>query len=575
MRGDAGFGIIEAVISVALLALIVVPVTRIVVTAEGASNGLHLRVEASNLATQALETAQYQTANGVSPTPGSTTTTELSGTDSFQVTVDWELAAGATSASSSICLEPPGQLSSRIWTVKVTVSWGNTSQEGQKGSVVATTLVSPAMADLADNNAAEIAVPVYTAADSATLETAQAIGVSVKGSCAGSQCATETVPSNEVTSESGNTGSSGCAVFTDLFAGAGWTYNITVTPPSPYVDPNELFYNSPANGLQFWSNVNVQANTVTVASDPDLILAPGATMYVKFNTVNFGTTVPPTSDTGVNPAPYLPISVNSDLLCSSPLAATCVLGNLTGSGVASYSFSGSQSALLYPGPTVTDVSIASVTTVKNSTSVTVASGGFPGVVAGWGVSSSSSSLPNDIASGTYVVSISGNTLTLSAAATAAGTVTLTFLPPNYTAWAGDQADSSPTNGDYGAADATSFQDLGTTSNGTLTLPVYPLTLSLTVKSDAGTVSALTATDSGGGDTMTLNGTSGTSATGLPLGQFEIEASGSGSNDTVSSGGSYPVYVWMLPTGVCEQAGSPITNPTTCTPSTSPISVTVG
>ena len=48
------------------------------------------------------------------------------------------------------------------------MSWGHNG--GQQGHVVATTLVSPALADLADNNAAEIAVPVYNS-DDATLET--------------------------------------------------------------------------------------------------------------------------------------------------------------------------------------------------------------------------------------------------------------------------------------------------------------------------------------------------------------------------------------------------------------------
>ena len=115
-----------------------------------------------------------------------------------------------------------------------------------------------------------------------------------------------------------------------------------------------------------------------------------------------------------------------------------------------------------------------------------------------------------VPSNTTVLAISGNTLTLSANATVSGTTTLTFLPPNYSAWAGDQADSAPSyNSDYGADVATSFQDVGPSSNGTLTLPVYPLQLTVTVTSGAGTVSGLTVADAGGGDTIALNGTSGT------------------------------------------------------------------
>ena len=64
-------------------------------------------------------------------------------------------------------------------------------------------------------------------------------------------------------------------MFPDLFAGAGETYSITATPPSPYVDPNEVFYNSPS-GVQIWSGMPGAANQVTVVSNPNLILAPGA-----------------------------------------------------------------------------------------------------------------------------------------------------------------------------------------------------------------------------------------------------------------------------------------------------------
>jgi hypothetical protein len=64
--------------------------------------------------------------------------------------------------------------------------------------------------------------------------------------------------------------------------------------------------------------------------------------------------------------------------------------------------------------------VPSVSTTSGSTTVTVASGGFPGVVPGMLVTGTG------IASGTTVVSVSGNSITLSQAATATGTVTLTF-----------------------------------------------------------------------------------------------------------------------------------------------------
>jgi hypothetical protein len=75
------------------------------------------------------------------------------------------------------------------------------------------------------------------------------------------------------------------------------------------------------------------------------------------------------------------------------------------------------------GTTYQATSIPSVTTNSGSTTVTVASGGFPGVVPEMGITGAG------IAAGTTVVSVSGNTLVMSLAATASGTVTLTFGDP--------------------------------------------------------------------------------------------------------------------------------------------------
>jgi hypothetical protein len=77
----------------------------------------------------------------------------------------------------------------------------------------------------------------------------------------------------------------------------------------------------------------------------------------------------------------------------------------------------SDPRLVYTGP----APVLSVSTTSGSTNATVASGDFPGVVPGMIVTGTG------IASGTTVVSVSGNTLTLSVAATATGTVTLSFF----------------------------------------------------------------------------------------------------------------------------------------------------
>ncbi len=234
---------------------------------------------------------------------------------------------------------------------------------------------------------------------------------------------------------------------------------------------------------------SVAGNTLTLSANATATATGTATLTFS---APFASTV--------NPAPVLPISVQSStLLCSSIAPETCVLGNLSGTGTASFSSTTAQTALLYPGPLVTDPQVAGVTTTSGNASVTVASGGFPAVAVGMGVTGTG------VPSNATVLAISGNTVTLSANATVSSTTTLTFLPPNYSAWAGDQADSAPSyNSDYGADVATSFQDVGPSSNGTLTLPVYPLTLNVTSATRRGTVSGLTAADAGGGDTLALN-----------------------------------------------------------------------
>ena len=532
-RGDAGFGLIEMVISLALLAIIIVPIVRIIAETQTGSDALHLRAEAADLATQALETAQYETSNGVNPTSGVTTSTQRSGNNTFSVALDYELVAG-TGTESSICAAPPGQLSSQIWTVKAKVSWG---PGPQRGAVVETTLISPAEVDLADTNAAEIAVPVFNVDDS-TYETTTPITITVNGSAPSG-----TVPSNETYNESENTGSTGCAVFPNLYAGGGETYTITVSPPLGWVDPNEIFYNSQTSA-QFGTPVTVQPNQVTPVTNPNLILAPAATMTVNFGTVSF-----------------------------------------------------------------TPVQVPNVTTTAGQKSVTVTTGGFPGVSVGMLVSGTG------IAGGTTVASIGTNTLSLSLAATASGKVTLSFtgatlpapapylpitvdssnmqcdVPANnqcvlgnltgtgtaffsstspqnallfattaattYSAWTGDQVDSDP-----GVGSETSFQAASGTAV-TITLPVYPLQITVT----SGTATGFTATDV---DTMTVPGTSNTYAAGLPMGQFQLGATNLSTTKTVS-----PAAVWITAAGVCTYSSLSAIPTTPCSsPSTTGISVSV-
>jgi hypothetical protein len=109
-------------------------------------------------------------------------------------------------------------------------------------------------------------------------------------------------------------------------------------------------------------------------------------------------------------------NIYDSLYIANPLSPTQLMNWMT---ISTQPEPNSQLTYTPPGGFCTST-VSSVSTTLGSTTVTVVSGGFPGVIPGMAVTGTG------IASGTTVVSVSGNTLTLSIAATATGTVTLTF-----------------------------------------------------------------------------------------------------------------------------------------------------
>lgn len=499
--GDEGFSLVEILVALLVLALVVLPLTLVLITTHSSANTLHRRAEAADLATQALETAQYQAAAGAPLATGVTTTTKSSGSDQFQVALD--LAILPQSGVGTLCTAPPGATSTQVWQATATVSWGASPSGGD--SVVEKALISPSQADLANVNAGEIAVPVYTTVASSmstttttgpgspaalptTLETATPISVTVTGTCSLSSCAPPSGTPLPVTTETENTGTTGCAVFPNLWAATGWLYTVTVSGNAGWVDPNERSDASTATGVPTLAAMAISPDTVTQPTG-QIVLDEGEAVTVKFSdTVN----------SSAAPAPFLPVTFVSPDACGS--AGLCVLGNATtafatGTGSA-------QSALLFP---------------------------FPSAGA------------------------------------------------NYTAYAGGTADADPSAAYYGTSGKVTTLTVSPSGTGTLTLPVYPLNLKLTVRSDAGSVTQLVAKDSGG-NSITLNYASGTgvSLTSLPLGEYELGATVTGSNPNVTySGGT--AYMWVTPTGVCPSTSpiSPGTSSVCTTPSTSQLAVTVG
>ena len=462
--------------------------TRVVVTTENAASTLHLRAEAIDLATQQLETVQYQMAHGTQEPLGITTASETSGAQQFNIATDTELLPGGA-VSSTLCTAPPGATSSQIYSVTVTASWPGAVDAGGD-RVVEKTLVAPSQAELAQKQLGEIAIPVYgySSGSTSSLETSTPINVTVTGSCTGSVCSSDPSPASPaVTTETENTGTTGCAVFPDLFAAAGWSYTAQVENNPGWVDPNELSDASTASGVPTIADIAVQANSVTQVTVGAPTMAQGATVTVGFTDAVSG---------GPGAAVELPITVANVDACptTGSAAGYCVLGNgLTAFASAD---SSAQQALLFP------------------------------------FQASSAD--------------------------------------NYQVWSGDQADSNPQatapNGGpayYPASTASASIDATAGASLSVSVPVYPLDLNV---SGALSGTVLTATDAGGGDTITLNAlSSGASDTGMPLGQFKLAATSGGSPLTLSE-----TYVWVTPTGDCAST-SLMTQP--CSSPASSISVT--
>jgi hypothetical protein len=139
---------------------------------------------------------------------------------------------------------------------------------------------------------------------------------------------------------------------------------------------------------------------------------------------------------------------------------------------------------------------------------------------------------------------------------------------NYFAWAGDTSDAQPSL--YGV---TAVGVDATQSSPSLALPVYPLVVKTTGITSGYTLQAtenLTPQH-----TISLSDlTSGVSSTGVPLGQYQLTASG----HTVTCGGSTSAcWVWVTNNGVLPEAtaSSSSTPPTTgLTAPGAPITVTV-
>ena len=227
----------------------------------------------------------------------------------------------------------------QAWSAQATVSWGAGSPTANvaAGDFVQQATIVPALHPTEAAADGEIAVPIELV--SGGLLTGPAIAVSLSGACTGSSCPSPVPPGPPYASGAVTT-TSGCAVFTNLYSGLGWTYTATITDSGGYVDPSERSTGPGAPSSPTLESLTATAGTVSVPpGDAGFQLAQADPYEVTFQMTNFAGTSGKLSGAPTT----LPITVTSTsqglLDCGSD---GCTLGD------GSSSFNGQQSALLYP-----------------------------------------------------------------------------------------------------------------------------------------------------------------------------------------------------------------------------------
>jgi hypothetical protein len=475
-------------VAVVLLAVISLPVARFIIQTGSSASQSRLRVEATNVAETEIESMQNLASFGNilsgQQTLAPVTVAENGGTKSqvFNVTANYSLQTDSGDTGDSVCTLDDGEsLPPEIWNVTVTVSWKNSSGVVE-GSVTEGTFLAPEAGGSIPATSGELAVPVVDGNNDPY--TATAVPISVVGTYVGPS-PQPSIPLGEMVTASGNTGSTGCAVFPNLDPAAGWEYTVCIGTTSTC--PAASAYLGVVTRQEQPGIVNGSSATAPAFSEGPIPLT--------FGTVTVAANI--TVDPGVS------VQVSFVTQC--------------------------------PGPAST-----------NGTCLNLVGGTVPAAAANLPVSVSSK----------YITG-ANNTFSFDTHAVPEQITSVTLYPEtDYTCWAGDTPDSSPT---YSPAGSPIYSGASPTpcatnvSSPSAALPVYPVALKATFSGSAPTP---TATEYlGPNETIALNALSGApnsySYTGLPLGEYQLgyEASGSSSNTPISD------WIWVTPSGVYSSSSA--------------------
>lgn len=298
--------LIECLVAVALIVIVLTPTTWFVIEGNRVSYVAHLRAEATNLATQALEGIQLEAAQGQLPAGFQSQTQSVDETAGrktvFKIATTWSTTTQGT--DTSICASGSGP-SQQIWVATASVTWAGS---GSGSPVVQTTEISPAQAGALQFASGELALRLSLDGGATNLYLASRVTATVTGVWTGAGSA-PSVPSGESTSATDTSGApapGGCIVFSDLDVAAGWVYNVSFAGNPTVVSQQEYSDANPNRALHI-NNIILQAGV------PDIVTVEVNTSstvnvnYVKPGTACNGSgalTTPATSS-------VIPVSVSN------------------------------------------------------------------------------------------------------------------------------------------------------------------------------------------------------------------------------------------------------------------------
>ncbi len=305
---DSGFSLVEAVVSIAVLTIVLLPTIRLVIFGQQTTNASRIQGEAAAVATQSLENLEAELQQGIMPTE-ETTTHVMAGSDRLTVIVKFSITSSGT--STSVCSTASGGAAPSTWIATATVYWGpevNNTWPLMDGvqPVQETTELAPGLAGALSKSAGEIAVPILNGSGTQYTSSPVEVDLSVMPS-------STTAPYGQIVSGTEVT-QTGCAVFLDVDPASGLTYTVSINNSAnsifgsgdvEIINTSEQSYDNYQAPIPSDSGLEVQVDEPTLA--PAFNVGEAAPVTDTFQTYSSNVLVP-----SVLPAAAIPVTVAND-----------------------------------------------------------------------------------------------------------------------------------------------------------------------------------------------------------------------------------------------------------------------